>query len=95
MSESEMQAELKGLRYRSPDSVIEQPLADRYVKRRALELANDEKTEERISLALEFEQVVVALDEEPASVSYDATLRDVSLAPDADLIRKVENRSES
>ncbi|HTF67439.1 MAG TPA: hypothetical protein VK638_32645 [Edaphobacter sp.] len=54
-------------------------------------LAGDEEMERRETLALEFYKLILAPDEEPAFVSDEATLRDVSLAEDEELIRKVED----
>ncbi len=47
--------------------------------------------ERRVSLANEFYAEILAPDEEPGFVSDEATLRDVSLAPDEDLLRKIES----
>jgi hypothetical protein len=59
--------------------------------RKPLEFSGSEEMEQRRSLALEFYEAILAPDEEPGFVSDEATLRDVSLAPDADLVRKVED----
>jgi hypothetical protein len=58
--------------------------------RKPLQFSSSEEMERRTSLATEFYEAVLAPDEDPAFVSDEATLRDVSLAPDAELIRKVE-----
>lgn len=60
-------------------------------KRRPLNFASDSEMERRASLAKEFYAEILAPDEEPGFVSDEATLRDVSLAPDEDLIRKIES----
>lgn len=59
--------------------------------RRPLAFAPDAQMERRASLANEFYAAILAPDEDPGFVSDEATLRDVSLAPDEDLLRKIES----
>ena len=59
--------------------------------RRPLAFAPDNEMERRASLANEFYAEILAPDEERGFVSDVATLRDVSLAPDEDLLRKIES----
>ena len=57
--------------------------------RKPLVAASDEQMLSRETLALEFYQSILAPDEDPAFVSDEATLRDVSWADDQHLARKV------
>ena len=59
--------------------------------RRPLAFAPDNEMERQASLANEFYAEIFTPDEEPGFVSDEATLRDVSLVPDADLLRKIES----
>jgi hypothetical protein len=54
-----------------------------------LKFADDDRMREREALALEFFANILAPDEEPAFVSDEATLLDVSLAPEEELIEKI------
>jgi hypothetical protein len=59
-------------------------------RRKGLPLADDIRMQERDSQANKFYSQILLPDEEPGFVSDEATLRDVSLAPDDELIRKVQ-----
>jgi len=61
-------------------------------RRKGLPLAGDMRMQERDSQANTFYSQILLPDEEPGFVSDEATLRDVSLAPDDEIIRKVQER---
>jgi hypothetical protein len=53
--------------------------------KKPLELSSSEEMERRTSLANEFYDAILSPDEDPAFVSDEATLRDISLAPDEEV----------
>jgi hypothetical protein len=59
-------------------------------KRKSARFASSEEMDRRMPLATEFYEEVLAPDEDPAFVSDEATLRDISLEPYEELARKVE-----
>ena len=61
-------------------------------KRKSLPLASDTRMQERDSQVNTFYSQILLPDEEPGFVSDEATLRDVSLAPDGELIQRVQER---
>ena len=61
-----------------------------FIKRPRMTLAEDQQMKRRAMKADLFFKRILWPDEETAFVSDEATLRDLSLAPDEDLIRKVQ-----